>query len=77
MTQTERPRPAPLFTVGATVLYRPRRPDFLSHRPGGQPAIFARYSRSKRGGCFIELASGGILRVPESDIEPLSHPPQA
>jgi hypothetical protein len=58
--------------LGTAVLYKPKRPRFFkdSHLPG-QPAIIKRYSRFNSGDCFIEFPSGGILRVPESDIEPV------
>jgi len=57
--------------LGTTVLYKPRRPDFLKDLRPGQIAIIRRYSRFNSGDCFIELPSGGILRVHASDIEPV------
>jgi hypothetical protein len=69
------PEPLPKFTLGTTVLYRPKRPDFCVERYGGKRVILARYSRSRQGGCFIQLRSGGILHVPESAIEPDDSPP--
>lgn len=64
------PEPVPKLPIGSTVLYKPKRPDFCGRRHDGRRAILARYSRSKQGGCFIQFPSGGILHVPESDIEP-------
>lgn len=57
--------------LGTTVLYKPKRPDFFKDPYPGQLAKITRYSRFNSGDCFIELPSGGILRVPESDIEPV------
>jgi hypothetical protein len=65
------PRPCSKFAIGTPVLYKPKRPVFYKTSLTGQPATLTRYSRHKNGGCFIELPSGGILRVPESDIEPI------
>lgn len=58
--------------LGTAVLYKPKRPRFFkdAYLPG-QPAIIRRYSRFNSSDCFIEFPSGGILRVPESDIEPV------
>jgi hypothetical protein len=64
------PDPIPKFAIGAIVLYKPKRPDFCGKCYDGRRVILTRYSRSKQGGCFIQLPSGGILHVPESDIEP-------
>jgi hypothetical protein len=57
--------------LGTAVLYKPKRPDFLKDLSPGQLAIIKRYSRFNSSDCFIEFPSGGILRVPESDIEPV------
>jgi len=57
--------------LGTRVLYKPKRPDFLKDLYPGQLAIIKRYSRFNSDDCFIEFPSGGILRVHESDIEPI------
>jgi hypothetical protein len=59
--------------LGTAVLYKPKRPRFFkdSHLPG-LPAVIKRYSRFNSNDCFIEFPSGAILRVPESDIEPVA-----
>jgi hypothetical protein len=64
------PDPVPKLAIGTTVVYKPKRPDFFGQRFDGRRAVLTRYSRSKQGGCFIELPSGSILHVPESDLEP-------
>jgi hypothetical protein len=59
------------FAIGTTVLYNPKRPAAQEDQHAAKRAVVTRYSRSKPGGCFIEFPTGGILRVPESDIEPV------
>ena len=58
--------------IGTAVLYKSKHPDFIDAQDIGTKAVITRYSQRRAGNYFIELSSGIILRVPESDLAPIS-----
>jgi hypothetical protein len=60
------------FPIGTAVFYKSKHPDFINAQDLGTKAVITQYSQRRTGNCFIEFSSGIILRVPESDLAPIS-----